>query len=159
MSFKAKDLSYEAKEPAFLRRLRGEVAGSGDSDRHERQIARPKRLKKDDEEDDGPTYVIEESGDTVSKADYEAMLAKDEEGPDADETSKGPDGEAADAKEKSKQQVAEAGQGMKKRKVGKVIGTAEEDDGSPGDDKKEPAKKMAKKPRKKTKIKLSFEDE
>lgn len=159
MSFKAKDLTYESNEPAFLRRLRGQVAG-GDADRHERPIARPKRLKQNDDEDDGPTYVVEESGDTLSKAEYEAMLAKEDA---ADETVERPEGEAAEGGEPrshSRQQLAEAGQKQKKRKAAKIIGNDDEKDEAVANGHEEQAKKVTKKPKKKAKaVKLSFEDE
>lgn len=161
MSFKAKNLTYESNEPAFLRRLRGEVAGN-DADRHERPIARPKRLQKDDDEDDGPTYVVEESGDTLSKADYEAMLKGDE--PSHDGSAARPYGEddhvKADSKAEPKQKVTEAGQAQKKRKVAKAIGGTGEDDGAAEPEEQDKGKKGVKKPKKKAKaVKLSFEDE
>ena len=163
MSFKAKNLTYESNEPAFLRRLRGEAAGAGDPDRHGRSAARPvpKRLKGKDDEDDGPTYVEEESGDTISKADYEALLAGDEKKADADGDMKPQrpnNGEEPDSKSRLKQQsLAEAGQARKKRKVAKVVGDIdEEEDGVVPDSKEKPS---VKKPKKKSKVKLSFEDE
>lgn len=158
---KAKGLTYESKEPAFLRRLRGEVAGSGDVDRHERPIARP-RLKKDNDEDDGPTYVVEESGDTLSKADYEAMVAgkgKDEGG--TDDASEGPTTEEPpiSGDQQPKQQVAEIGNPQKKRKVGKVVGEAENAKSEEKDEDQGP-KKIVKRAKKKAKaVKLSFDDD
>ena len=61
-----------------MRRLRSEY-GSGDSGRHERPLARPRKPKDSkDLDDDGPTYVDEHSQDVVSKEAYEAMISKDE---------------------------------------------------------------------------------
>ena len=90
MSFNAKNLSYgmsarpmvwlvlnspiESKEPNFLRKLRSEV-GRGISDRHERPLARPK-MQKNEDEDDQPTYVDEDSHDTISKADYDTLTSR-----------------------------------------------------------------------------------
>ncbi|KAI9853679.1 MAG: hypothetical protein M1824_001015 [Vezdaea acicularis] len=71
MTFNAKNLSYELKEPSFLRKLKSQYGGQ-DGQRHERPTARPKRARED--EDDAPTYVDEESRDTISKEDYEAMI-------------------------------------------------------------------------------------
>jgi Domain of unknown function (DUF4604) len=81
MSFKGKNLQFEKKEPAFLRKLRGEITGSQteDPDRHQLSAARPKKPKHDDE-DDGPTYVLEGSSTTVSKAEYEEMVGKGKDG-------------------------------------------------------------------------------
>ena len=162
MSFKAKDLTYENNEPAFLRKLRGEVAGT-DSDRHERPIARPKRLKQNEDEDDGPTYVVEESGDMLSKADYEAMLAGEKREQVDDKTVTRPEGgvaEGEDESKKSKQQVAEAGQAQKKRKAVKIIGDAAEKDADGGEGAVSQSRKPVKKPKTKTRaVKLSFEDE
>ena len=62
----------EAKEPAFLHRLRGEYR-SGDASRHEHPLARPKKHKIADDEDDEPIYVDGDSLNTVSKAEYEAL--------------------------------------------------------------------------------------
>ena len=44
--------------------------------RHGHPQIRPKRLKNGDDDDDEPTYVDEESHDTISKADYQAMVGK-----------------------------------------------------------------------------------
>lgn len=63
----------EAKEPAFLRKLRGEHGG-GEPARHERPIARPKKPTREGEEDDQPTYVMEDSQDTLSQVEYEALV-------------------------------------------------------------------------------------
>lgn len=62
----------DPKEPAFLRRLRGEY-GDGDSARHERPLARPKKHRISDD-DDEPTYVDGISQNVVSKADYDALM-------------------------------------------------------------------------------------
>ena len=89
MTFNAKNLSYgmflmmvytltaltkmtDPKEPAFLRRLRGEYGG-GDSARHERPLARPKKQRTSDDEDE-PTYVDGISQNIVSKASYDALM-------------------------------------------------------------------------------------
>lgn len=175
MSFKSKDLSYSQNEPAFLRRIRGEIRGSvDDPDRQINPVARPsisKRLKKD-EEDDAPTYVLEETNQDLSKEEYEAML-KGEEAAAKDAAEKKAKVESNSAlstpqhaslpSASSKQKVTEVGGLLKKRKAAKIVG---QDDDEDADNKtqtgKEPGSKDAKKPAKKTKtkaIKLSFGDE
>ncbi|KAF2643983.1 hypothetical protein P280DRAFT_546838 [Massarina eburnea CBS 473.64] len=143
MSFKTKDLQYDNPQPAFLQRLRGQLAGDG-SGRHERPDHRNKKTKEDDEED-APAYVVEETNDSLTKAEYEAMLAGKDAEDDAAATEGG--GQAKDAATK-KDNIAEVGKVTKKRKVAKVIG-GENDE-----------KNTAKKAKKKGKpVKLSFGDE
>ncbi|KAF2689231.1 hypothetical protein K458DRAFT_291050 [Lentithecium fluviatile CBS 122367] len=154
MSFKSKDLSYDDTQPAFLRRLRGELAGDG-SGRHENPIPRSKRLKKEDDEDDAPTYVLEDTNQSMTKAEYEAMVADKDAENDA----------AADGGEKSKETatsthakdtIAEVGKPTKKRKAAKVIAEEKEEDEK---DSKVSEKKVVKKAKKKGKpVKLSFDD-
>ncbi|KAF2462105.1 hypothetical protein BDY21DRAFT_277391 [Lineolata rhizophorae] len=157
MSFKAKNLSYEAKEPAFLRRLRGEVAADpGTESRDRPSVARPKRLKNDDD-DDEPTYVVEGSHDTLSKAEYDALVSgKSPDGEDGETKAGAPESSSKDAKEdpsRKKQHVAEVGQHQKKRKAAKVVGDAAEDT-------QDAPRSRPKKPKKKTKaVKLSFGDD
>ena len=91
MTFNAKNLNYgmfaimvytritltkatDPKEPAFLRRLRDEY-GNENSARHERPLARPKKHRiSDGDDDDEPTYVDEISQNVVSKANYDAPM-------------------------------------------------------------------------------------
>ncbi|KAL8656099.1 MAG: hypothetical protein Q9210_000484 [Variospora velana] len=76
MAFNIKhNLTYESKEPAFLRKLKSEYEGT-DSARHQRSLARPKRQRDAvDEEDDEPVYVHEtEPNVPMSKADHDALL-------------------------------------------------------------------------------------
>ncbi|KAF1814836.1 hypothetical protein P152DRAFT_234893 [Eremomyces bilateralis CBS 781.70] len=160
MSFKAKNLTYESEDPAFLRRLKGQLA-RGDTDRHERPLARPKKAAQADEEDE-PTYVDEETGDTVSKAEYEALLT----GKDVDvkEDGEGQTGEM-DTGDKAKgggkeevraeQNRTEIGV-QKKRKAGRIIG--DEGAGKEDEVKSATTKKPKTKAKKKAKTKLSFEE-
>lgn len=177
MSIKSKDLSYDtSNEPAFLRRLRAQNSGQGD--RHERPVARPQRLQKDTEDDD-PTYVVEGSDETLTKAEYDAFISSkskvDSEKADGDVV--GVTGELTGSEpevsgalpyieedeaeaEKKKKRVVEAGAGSKKRKVAKVVGDDGEDGGNNDGDENKGTKSVSKKARKKGKpIKLSFEDE
>jgi hypothetical protein len=143
-------------QPAFLRRLRGELAGDG-SGRHENPIQRNKRLKQDDEED-APTYVLEETNQSMSKAEYEAMVAgKDSEADPAslDEAGKTKDTSAVP---QVKDTIVEVGKATKKRKVAKVIREEKEEDDKATEAK--PEKKVVKKAKKKGKpVKLSFGDQ
>jgi hypothetical protein len=140
--FNAKSLHFEKQEPAFLRKLRGEAADRGDSDRHEVQQARPgKKARLEMDDDDGPTVVFEDeagfsSGGNVGREEYEMLMKGKAKGTDEgagksdegrvegqEESARaGEDVESVggDGEEREKQKVAEVG-GMKKRKVGKVV--------------------------------------
>ncbi len=69
----AKQQPIESNEPSFLRKLRGEFGGT-DAVRHERPIPRPRKVMTDGDDEDQPTYVVEESQDTLSKEEYEALV-------------------------------------------------------------------------------------
>ncbi|KAF2470059.1 uncharacterized protein BDR25DRAFT_314810 [Lindgomyces ingoldianus] len=157
MSFKAKNLAYEAQQPAFLRRLRGEVAGD-DSVRHEQPIPRNKRMKQDDD-DDGPTYVLEDSNQSLSKAEYEALVTNKDPESLTGKTDKSLQPDLAlegGDKGESKDRIVEAGQTMRKRKAVRVGGDEPEE----GKLLKVKDAKVVKKPKKKAKpIKLSFGDQ
>ena len=159
---KSKDLSYTSELPPFLQRLHDQKAGRGDADRHEFQVARPKG-KKNPDDDDGPT-IVDESGENVSKEDFQKLGAAETVGNSvtgdvASEEPKGssglPDGDDA---RKGKENVTD-GTAVKKRKVGKVVGDDEAEvetkDGEKGD---AGPKKIVKKAKKKAKVKLTFDD-
>ena len=165
---KSKNLSYESTLPPFLQRLHDQNAGRGDQDRHERQIARPKRAKTHDE-DDEPT-VVDESGELVSKESLEKMSSATngdvEDGgnvkgsTDVDAEPKASGAIQDDQLERSDQKVTD-GTATKKRKAGKVVG---EDSIGNGDDTNEKndsvTTKAAKKIKKKAKpIKLAFHND
>ncbi|GKZ23324.1 hypothetical protein AbraIFM66951_011717 [Aspergillus brasiliensis] len=160
MSFKSKDLAYEAKEPAFLQRLKNQYGNT--SGRLERPIARP-RKPRDDNDDDGPTYVDEESNEIISKEEYEALVRgednKDTENSNEDtkELGTGEEGKSNTQAEASvsKQNVAEIG-GPRKRKQAKVVGEDNSTEETEKVQKKEPS---SRKPKQKKKIKLSFDDD
>lgn len=168
---KSKDLSYDSSLPPFLQRLRAQNTGygdDGDPDRHQVPLARPKKAKNPDD-DDGPTFV-DESGELVSKADYERQLKGDAPGEDTGDNvageSKGdskPEASGtlpADSKPRVEQKLTD-GNAVKKRKVAKVVGDEEEDDSSkPTGAEKDIAPKAVKKAKKKAKpIKLAFDDD
>ena len=139
-----------------------------DLDRHDRPFARPKREKQEDE-DDGPTYVLEDSNMDLSKPEYEALLAgktlSEERGiqsADADEKeglsttialpADNPPNQKGDLS--AKQRLTEIGKGLKKRKAVKVIGENDDVDVEVKDS------KPIGKPKKKAKtIKLSFDED
>ncbi|PVI01063.1 hypothetical protein DM02DRAFT_591748 [Periconia macrospinosa] len=154
MSFKAKDLHFDDTQPAFLQRIRGQLAGDG-SGRHEVPIPRNKKEKVDDEED-APTYVMEETNDSLTKAEYEALVA----GKDAENEKSANDPEQAKDKAPTvakKDNIAEVGKVTKKRKVAKVIGDEGDEDAK---SEKDAGKKVTKKAKKKGKpVKLSFGDD
>jgi len=172
MSFKAKNLEYAAEEPAFLRRLRAQNGGF--DDRHERTVPRPKRARLENDEDDAPAYVVEGSGENLTKEEYEALVTRGEG--KAGETTAGSGGVPQSSETKASggspdqddegrkaRVVAEAGVGGKKRKVAKVVG----EDDEVADSKALPEKSCTtpgsgtkKKPKKRGKpIKLSFNDD
>lgn len=120
-------------------------------------------MKKDDDEDDAPTYVMEDSNQSLTKAEYEALVA----GKDEEEKASGEDettGKSKSAEDASKESVphqsmdsiAEVGKAAKKRKAGKIIGGEDEDE----NDVKKANAKVVKKPKKKAKpVKLTFDDQ
>ena len=159
----------ESNEPAFLRKLRSEYGGA-DSARHERPIARPRKHVKDDEEDDQPTFVVEGSQDTLSKAEYEALMAvaSDEkhDGNEAvsgrqpgadDEKPRGSNNEIPDDTTPAKQQNASIG-ASNKRRFAKIVGN--EDEGIAKNHNEDSARTSKKtKTKKGKKVKLSFDEE
>ena len=113
-------------------------------------------MKKDDDEDDAPTYVLEDTNQSMTKAEYEAMVAGKDG--DADEATK-EDGEASKTKDltQTKDNIVEVGKATKKRKAAKIIGE-QKDEGVK--ESTEPEAKVVKKAKKKAKaVKLTFGDD
>lgn len=178
MNFNAKNLTYEKKEPTFLRRLR-QQSGRGDPARQEHPLGRqqrPKRLQIGGEDDeDGPTYVDEDTNEVVSRDEYQARLddelgsvkqaADDATAGDADLGVKEGELEKADVPENEVEEVVErvADIGNRQRKrAAKVIASDADDAGKPTrpDELQHAAsKKSESKSRKKRRIQLSFDDE
>jgi len=164
---KSKDLSYDSTLPPFLQRLRAQNTGygeDGDPDRHQVPLARPKKAKNPDD-DDGPT-LVDESGEMVSKDEYERQLKGEETGDNVTGQLEG-DGKPeasgaspADSKPRIEQKLTD-GTAVKKRKVAKVVGDEEEDGSSkPAGAERDIAPKAVKKAKKKAKpIKLAFDDD
>ncbi|KAH7555565.1 hypothetical protein BM1_07188 [Bipolaris maydis] len=176
MSFKAKDLQFgecasrrveavlisaDSSQPAFLQRLRGQLQ-SGDTARHEHPIARNKRMNKDDDEDDAPTYVLEDTNQSLSKEEYDALVSgKDSKGEEDSVTDEAGQKATKQDESKPKDKIAEVGANTKKRKAAKIIGDDQGDGRSEIEgDAEKPTTKPAKKPKKKAKaVKLTFGDE
>ena len=183
MSFKSKDLAYDAKEPAFLQRIRGHQSGSGvDSDRHERPIARPRgAARANNDDDDAPTYVVEDSNTTLSKEEYEALLKKEQGASDVTEKeqsvqdkfaessgipAKQENGGAAevaavegDAKSRTKQEVTEVGGQQKKRKAARVVGIVGDDEAKDVEEDEIETRRVKQVKKKSKLVKLSFDGE
>jgi hypothetical protein len=163
-----KNLSYDSTLPPFLARL--QANNNSRDDRHEFSIARPKKMRTaEDEAEDEPVYFNEESGETLTKSEWEANEAgKDEERADQKDAAKGSEDATSTAEElkggkgKKDEKVAVIGIG-KKRKVGKIVGG--EDDDEPAIEEKKASKQESKKvekgksAKKGKKIKLSFGDD
>lgn len=116
-------------------------------------------MKKDDDEDDAPTYVLEDTNQSMTKAEYEAMVAgKDADAGDAAQN----DEEASKAKDlaQSKDNIVEVGKATKKRKAAKIIGEQKDEEPNETKESAEPEKKVVKKAKKKAKaVKLTFGDD
>ncbi|KAL3474132.1 hypothetical protein BJX99DRAFT_232233 [Aspergillus californicus] len=159
MSQNAKNLSYDAKEPAFLQRLRGHYGNTSGS--LERPISQRPRRPRDVDDDDSPTYVDAESNEVISKKDYEAMVNPVDKQAKSDEVNgeEKPTAEnGADPKEaaSSKQNLAEIG-GPRKRKQAKVVADVA-DEVQEAEQAPRPKDSRPPKTKKKKKIKLSFEE-
>jgi hypothetical protein len=148
--------------------LKGQYGG-GDASRHEYAIARP-RKKPTEYEDDDPTYVYEETNETVSKAELDDLL-KEEVNNDAAEESKEPRQPVPTSTDilEDSAKVEAVGIGAKRKKRGgKLVGQATDNqDGNDiqikragidgGSDAERPKQSVQRK--KKRKIKLSFDED
>ncbi|QIW94734.1 hypothetical protein AMS68_000252 [Peltaster fructicola] len=155
---RSKDLAYDAALPPFLQRLRNQNVGRGDTDRHERPVARP-RLAKDANDDDGPT-VVDETGETITQQDFEKRSAAAEPTSEAVEgkTYNKPETTAAaaaaeEALVRVEQRVTD-GTTTKKRKAARIIA---DEAAVPEDNPSEPAQTIKKAKKKSKPIKLAFE--
>ncbi|KAJ9488023.1 hypothetical protein VN97_g5280 [Penicillium thymicola] len=151
-------LEYDAKQPAFLQKLRGQHGDN--TGRLERPALRPTRLKVNkDDDDDEPTYIDEESNEVISKEEYKVLVGENspkgegEAGDSAKDKSTGDQDKSQAELSTSKQNnLTEVG-GQRKRKQAKVVGEdkAEVEEVQP--------KATSKKSKKSKKIKLSFDEE
>jgi hypothetical protein len=118
-------------------------------------------MKKDDDEDDAPTYVLEDTKESLTKEEYEALVSG-KESKEKEEVGDGAKQEGTESEPKPKDKIAEVGAASKKRKAAKIVNEEHEEvkpDASK--DGKQPDPKITKKPKKKAKaVKLTFgEDE
>ncbi|KAI1654575.1 hypothetical protein F4813DRAFT_370396 [Daldinia decipiens] len=130
----SKNLAYSSDLPPFLAKLRGQHQQQRDSDSPDpilaarRRAARPRSAS--EEAEDAP-LVVDEAGNTIalpSGADADADVSADDDvdgrnnaGIDSEEEK-----EKEKEKEREKEKIAGIGAG-KKRKVGRVVGGADED--------------------------------
>ncbi|RDW88785.1 hypothetical protein BP6252_00817 [Coleophoma cylindrospora] len=134
-----KNLSYDTSLPPFLQRMQAASSSSSRDGRHEFSVARPKRARNEDEErEDEPVYFDEESGETLTKGEWEAREegkeSKDGEGGEGGGEKGDEDADAEQVKNdavKEKEKLAAIGS-SKKRKVGKIVGAEEEADAGAG---------------------------
>ncbi|RMD41964.1 hypothetical protein DV735_g3170, partial [Chaetothyriales sp. CBS 134920] len=173
-NFKAKNLTYDKSQPAFLQRLRAEF-GSGE--RNNVQFERgkkPSRLQFDEgEDDDGPT-IVDERGEGGPKGD-DAKKKNDGDGAGignvkrkrkvvgkvvgSKEEERKVVGKVVGSKEEERKVVGKVVRSKEEERkvVGKVVGSKEEEEKKDVDTKASGTAKAAPK-RKAKKIKLSFDD-
>ena len=137
-----RNLSYNSTLPPFLQRLHHTNTTSNLDGRHEFAVARPKRARDvNADEEDEPAYVDERTGEVITKEDYAALVFAEEkpagEG-DSEGTAEGGEkvveGDSTEGRvkeEKKKEKLAAIG-GPRKRKAGKVIGGEESEDEGAG---------------------------
>jgi hypothetical protein len=167
MSNKAKNLHFEAKQPAFLRRLRGEADTLDAGVSHTVNQDLRRRAIKTSDEDDDPTYVLEESGSTISKAEFDALVSSKEGAPGPEEAGKvetqptlNPAVQSTSVESSSGKSAAAIGINSKKRKATQVItedSVREENTVSSAKSTNRPPNVRSKK--KPKAIKLSFNDD
>ncbi|KAG9236559.1 hypothetical protein BJ875DRAFT_371856 [Amylocarpus encephaloides] len=150
-----KNLSYDDSLPPFLARLK---AATGNNDRHEYAVARPKKERTvEDLAEDEPVFVDEESGETVTKAEWEEReKAKEAEGKGEDEDEKGESNDRGLTQEKKDEKGNATIGASRKRKVGKIIGAEEDEDAAY---EKAMKHKPSSRKKKAKKVKLSFGDD
>src|ERR1700712_2994089 len=118
-----KNLQYDSTLTPFLARL--QQNNSNSDGRHEYTVARPKKARNaEDEAEDEPVYFNEETGETLTKSQWEEKESEGEKN-DTEERKEDEPGLSkatkVEGESKEKERLAAIG-GSKKRKVGKVIG-------------------------------------
>ena len=114
---------------------------------------------KQDDEDDAPTYVLEDTNQSMTKEEYEAFVKEKDSFEDEKKEDATKDA-AKDSESKLKDRITEGGANLKKRKAAKVISDEQEDSKDEPKDVKKTDPKPVKKPKKKNKaVKLTFGDE
>jgi hypothetical protein len=163
-----KNLSYDNSLPPFLQRL--QANNNLRDGRNDFQSARPKKPRNpEDDAEDEPVYFDEESGETLTKKEWEEKdKAEESGGEEKDGVDGGEEKElSGEKKEGEKEKIAAIGV-SKKRKAGKVVGAEDEDENEKKDvvgDIKHVGKvegkrvEKGKSAKKGKKIKLSFGDD
>jgi hypothetical protein len=152
--------------------MRGE-SGGVDSVRHEHPAQRPRKPKnKDDEDDDAPTYVDEETNDTITKEDYEALLKGSEDKPETTGAEGDGDAGSGESKEptassaqasnttdapKTQEKMAEIGS-QKRKKQARVVGGDDDEVAAKEEAPRKDSSSSRRPKAKKKKVKLSFDD-
>jgi hypothetical protein len=130
-----------------------------DPARHERPTPRNKRAKQDDE-DDAPTYILEDTNQSMTKEEFEAFIANKEPRNESNPAEEGAAKDHADSEIKSKDKITEVGTNAKKRKAAKIISDEREDGNDATKETKKLDGKVVRKPKKKAKaVKLTFGEE
>ena len=114
---------------------------------------------KQDDDDDAPTYVLEDTNQSMTKEEYEAFV-KEKDSVEDQIKEGATEGSPKDSDAKPKDKITEVGTNAKKRKVAKIINDEPEDSKAGLNDAKKTDAKPVKKPKKKAKtVKLTFGDE
>lgn len=157
MCYLTVQLCTELEEPTFLRRLRQGQAGV---DHQQRYIAPRNRKRPIDDEEDAPTYVLEEGNETISTAEFKALSVPDKgkEEMEALATEPANDGVVTSVEHSrhTSENILEAGSKSNKRKFIKTISAEGEDVAGEAIDRK---KRMGAKLKSKQKVKLSFHED
>ena len=163
-----KNLSYDSTLPPFLQRLQANNASL--DGRSEFQSTRPKKPRNaEDDAEDEPVYFDEDSGETLTKKEWEEKDKAEDAGEDGKAESRDcKEGLATEKKQAENEKIAAIGV-SKKRKSGKVVGGDDEDEKGDavaglkklGKTEKSEGKKVekGKSAKKGKKVKLSFGDD
>ncbi|KFY81115.1 hypothetical protein V499_00109 [Pseudogymnoascus sp. VKM F-103] len=151
----SKSLSYDSSLPPFLQRLRAENTGGSTAAPRARRAPNP-----DADEEDEPVYVDEE-GAALDDDELHSLGVTKKGGKKGEQAAEEAKPEAVEP-ERKEEKIAAIG-AARKRKVGKVVGASEEEEGkgsdkaavTPGKDKQAPPQKK----KKVKKVKLSFGDD
>ncbi|KFY15550.1 hypothetical protein V492_01914 [Pseudogymnoascus sp. VKM F-4246] len=152
----SKSLSYDASLPPFLQRLRAENVGASTAAPRAKRAPNP-----DADEEDEPVYVDEEGG-ALDDAELRSLGVTKKGGEKGEEATEDAKPGAVPEPERKEEKIAAIG-ATRKRKVGKVVGAPEEEEGKGSDaaavvTEKDRGKPPQKK-KKVKKVKLSFGDD
>ncbi|KFY39010.1 hypothetical protein V494_04135 [Pseudogymnoascus sp. VKM F-4513 (FW-928)] len=152
----SKSLSYDASLPPFLQRLRAENVGASTAAPRAKRAPNP-----DADEEDEPVYVDEEGG-ALDDAELRSLGVTKKGDEKGEEATEGAKPGAVPEPERKEEKIAAIG-ATRKRKVGKVVGAPEEEEGKGSDAAAAVTEKDRGKPpqkkKKAKKVKLSFGDD